>query len=136
MEIIRSNICIRQIFIKTNRLLYSTVNIPKRDYEPMTPEEKINKQVDKWDLYAKLAPTCFLVVATLLISTGVIDFKMAFYVGIGIFAGTAVTWWFWTIYTIKHLVKILNRATKNLENVKGEFVLIADDIKEYKRDTE
>jgi|TARA_R110002153_G_scaffold132946_1_gene281961 hypothetical protein len=103
--------------------------------DPKTVEESVIRQVESWDTYARLAPTCFLIIAVGLISAGIIDFKMAFYVGIGIFAGTAVTWWFWTIYTIKHLVHTLNRASRNLEEVKTEFVTIVRDVESFKNDT-
>tara|TARA_B110000285_G_C14687998_1_gene407755 strand:+ start:185 stop:496 length:312 start_codon:yes stop_codon:yes gene_type:complete len=92
-------------------------------------QEKIQKQVDRWDLFAQIAPTVFLIMSVILISLGLIDFNVAFYIGLGLFATTAVTWWFWTIYTIRHLVKTLNRATKNLAEVRNEFLEINKDIR-------
>tara|TARA_B110000503_G_C7128683_1_gene405844 strand:+ start:1693 stop:2004 length:312 start_codon:yes stop_codon:yes gene_type:complete len=98
-------------------------------------QEKIQKQVDRWDLFAQIAPTVFLIMSVILISLGLIDFNVAFYIGIGLFATTAVTWWFWTIYTIRHLVKTLNRATKNLAEVRNEFLEINKDIRNLRNDT-
>lgn len=98
-------------------------------------QEKIQKQVDRWDLFAQIAPTVFLIMSVILISLGLIDFNVAFYIGLGLFATTAVTWWFWTIYTIKHLVSTLNTASEGLREVRDEFRKINQDIREIKDDT-
>ena len=94
----------------------------------------IEAQVERWDMYARLVPTVFLVVNIILVTTGIIDFETAFWVGLGLFAVTAVTWWFWTIYTIRHLVKTLNRASKNLGEVREEFVKVAQEIEAIQND--
>lgn len=96
---------------------------------------QLSKQVERWDLYARIVPTIFLILSAILIFTGIIDFAVAFYVGLGLFAATAVSWWFWTIYTIRHLVKTLNRATKNLAEVRNEFLEINKDIRNLRNDT-
>ena len=84
-------------------------------------EERVEQQVEKWDLYARVTPTVFLITSIILISFGYIEFETAFYVGLGLFAFTAVVWWFWTIYTIRHLVRTLNRASKSLTEVRHDF---------------
>ena len=94
----------------------------------------IGAQVERWDLFARLVPTVFLVINIILVTTGVINFEQAFWVGLGLFAVTAVTWWFWTIYTIRHLVKTLNRASKNLQEVRSEFIAVSKDLKDIKND--
>jgi type II secretory pathway component PulM len=94
----------------------------------------IEAQVERWDLFARLVPTVFLVINITLVTTGVINFEQAFWVGLGLFAVTAVTWWFWTIYTIRHLVKTLNRASKNLQEVRSEFIAVSKDLKDIKND--
>jgi len=96
----------------------------------------IVKQVERWDLYARLAPTIFLASCMILIALDVINFSLAFYIGIGLFATTAVTWWFWTIYTIKHLVDTLNTASDGLREVRDEFRKINQDIREFKDDNQ
>jgi len=95
---------------------------------------KIEAQVERWDLFARLVPTVFLVINLILVTTGVLDFEQAFWVGLGLFAVTAVTWWFWTIYTIRHLVKTLNRASKNLQEVRSEFIAVTKEVKDLKND--
>jgi CBS domain containing-hemolysin-like protein len=96
--------------------------------------KRIEAQVERWDLFAKLVPTVFLVFAAILISLGIISFATAFWVGIGMFASTAVVWWFWTIYTIRQLIKTLARASQNLLEVKTEFVEIHKQVKALRND--
>ena len=99
-------------------------------------EKAIEIQVERWDLYARITPTIFLILSIILIATGIIDFKTAFWVGLGMFALTAVTWWFWTIYTIRHLIRTLNRASTNILEVRDEFVSIKEDLEAYKNENE
>ena len=94
----------------------------------------IEAQVERWDMFARLVPTVFLVINIILVTVGVIDFEQAFWVGLGLFAVTAVTWWFWTIYTIRHLFKTLNRASKNLQEVRSEFTEVAKEVKDIRND--
>jgi hypothetical protein len=47
---------------------------------------------------------------------------------------TAATWWFWTIYTIRQLIKTLARASQNLLEVKTEFVEIHKQVKALRND--
>ena len=97
-------------------------------------EQQIEQQVERWDLFARLVPTVFLVVCTGLVSTGIIDFETAFWVGLALFAMTAVTWWFWTIFTIRLLIRTLNRASKNLNEVRTEFRKVSEDLEALKND--
>lgn len=97
---------------------------------------KIEQQVNRWDLYARLMPTFFLSLSFILIWTGYVSFNQAFWLGLGLFAVTAVTWWFWTIFTIKLLVRTLYRASKNLEEVKSEFKEINAQVKALRNNDE
>ena len=94
----------------------------------------IEAQVERWDLFARLVPTAFLIINLILVTVGIINFEQAFWVGLGLFAITAVTLWFWTIYTIRHLVKTLNRASKNLAEVRDEFKSVSHDLEKIKND--
>ena len=96
---------------------------------------KITDQVERWDLFARLAPTVFLVTCVLLIVYGVIDFETAFYVGVGMFAVTAVVWWWWAIFTIRHLVILLNRASKNLVEVASEVKDVTQEVEQLKNES-
>lgn len=99
-------------------------------------EKAIEIQVERWDLYARITPTIFLILSIILIATGIIDFKTAFWLGLGMFAVTAVTWWFWTIYTIRHLIRTLNRASNNIVEVKDEFISIKREVEAFRRENE
>jgi hypothetical protein len=97
--------------------------------------QKIAQQVERWDLYARLTPTIFLVGSLLLIVFKIIDFETAFYVGLVGFALTAVVWWWWAIFTIKYLVIVLNRTSKNLQDTAIEISQISTEIEKIKDDT-
>jgi len=91
--------------------------------------QQIAEQVERWDIFARLMPTLFLITTTTLIIFGVIDFETAFYVGLLGFAITAVVWWWWAIFTIKYLVITLNRASKNLGEVNREVKNVTTEIR-------
>jgi hypothetical protein len=97
--------------------------------------QKIDQQVERWDLYARLTPTIFLVGCLFLILFKIIDFETAFYVGLVGFAFTAVVWWWWVIFTIKYLVTVLNRTSKNLQDAATEISQISTEIEKIKDDT-
>ena len=97
--------------------------------------QKIAKQVERWDLYARLTPTIFLVVSLFLIVFKIIDFETAFYIGLVGFAFTAVVWWWWAIFTIKYLVTVLNRTSNNLQETSKEISQINAEVKKLKDDT-
>ena len=96
--------------------------------------QKIAQQVERWDLYARLTPTIFLVGSLFLIVFKIIDFETAFYVGLVGFAFTAVVWWWWAIFTIKYLVIVLNRTSKNLQDTAIEISQISTEIEKIKDD--
>ena len=96
--------------------------------------QKIAQQVERWDLYARLTPTAFLVGSMFLIVFKIIDFETAFYVGLVGFAFTAVVWWWWAIFTIKYLVTVLNRTSKNLQDTAIEITQISTEIEKIKDD--
>jgi len=96
--------------------------------------QKIARQVERWDLYARLTPTIFLLGSMFLIVFKIIDFETAFYVGLVGFAFTAVVWWWWAIFTIKYLVTVLNRTSKNLQDTAIEITQISTEIEKIKDD--
>ena len=71
-------------------------------------DKKIEQQVARWDLYAKIAPTIFLVTGAISLTIGITSFDTLFNIGMILFAFTAVTWWFWTIITVKYIIKLQN----------------------------
>tara|TARA_B110000503_G_scaffold131380_1_gene205898 strand:+ start:2653 stop:2958 length:306 start_codon:yes stop_codon:yes gene_type:complete len=95
----------------------------------MEKNQLIAEQVERWDLYARLTPTVFLLSSIILILFDIINFETAFYVGLIGFAITAVVWWWWAIFTIKYLITTLNRASKNLQEVNQEVKAITQEVK-------
>lgn len=93
----------------------------KDNAELLNKAKKIEKQVERWDLYAKIVPTFFLLVCFILLLFKIASFDTVFWVGMFAFAATAVTWWFWTIFTIRYLVRTLSRASQGLLEVSNEL---------------
>ena len=93
--------------------------------------KKIEKQVQQWDLYAKIVPTAFLLMSFLFISFGIINFDALFYIGMILFSFTAVTWWFWTIFSIRFLIRLLRKSSINLLDVALDLKEAKTDLKEY-----
>jgi hypothetical protein len=91
---------------------------------------KIEKQVARWDLYAKIAPTIFLVVGGISLAIGITSFDTLFNIGMILFAFTAVTWWFWTIITVKYIITTMSSATTNLLEVKQDLKDIRKTLEE------
>ena len=97
--------------------------------------QQIAEQVERWDVFARLTPTAFLLTSIILIVFGIIDFETAFYVGLLGFAITAVVWWWWAIFTIRYLVMTLNRASKNLNEVNQEIIVATKEIEALKNES-
>jgi len=106
----------------------------KQEQLDLKRDKRIEVQVEKWDLFARITPTIFLIISIILITTGWIDFAQAFWLGLGLFAVTAVTWWFWTIYTIRHLIRTLSRTSNNLLEVRNEFKDVKTEVEALKNE--
>ena len=91
-------------------------------------KNSIEKQVARWDLYAKIAPTLFLVAAAMSLTYGITSFDTLFNIGMIVFALTAVTWWFWTIITIRYIIKTMSAATEDLVDVKQDLREIREEF--------
>jgi hypothetical protein len=96
--------------------------------------QKIAKQVERWDLFARLTPTLFLAVTLLLVLFNVVSLDWAVLVGLTGFAITAVIWWWWAIFTIRYLIIILSRASANLGEVSEEVKLAKLEMQELKNE--
>jgi hypothetical protein len=94
--------------------------------------QQIKKQVERWDLFARLTPTMFLLTTLLLTIFDIVKIEYAFYVGLIGFAVTAVTWWWWAIFTIKYLITTLARASANLTNVDQEVADVKMELRKLK----
>ena len=94
----------------------------------MNNNNNIEKQVARWDLYAKITPTIFLVAAAISLTYGITSFDTLFNIGMIVFAFTAVTWWFWTIITVKYIIKLMSNATQDLTDVKQDLKEIREEF--------
>jgi len=94
--------------------------------------QKIQKQVERWDLFARLTPTLFLVTTLSLILFDLVKVEYAFYIGLIGFAITAVSWWWWAIFTIRYLISILSRASSNLTDVNNEIKIVKKELEDLK----
>ena len=94
--------------------------------------QKIQKQVERWDLFARLTPTLFLATSLILVVFNIVKLEYAFYIGLTGFAITAVSWWWWAIFTIKYLVTILSRASSNLTDVNTEIKIVRKELEDLK----
>ena len=94
--------------------------------------EKIQKQVERWDLFARLTPTLFLLTTAILIIFDIVSLDYAFYIGLIGFAVTAVSWWWWAIFTIRYLIKTLARASSNLKEVNVEVEAVRKELEDFK----
>ena len=97
-----------------------------------TKNQKIAKQVERWDLFARLTPTLFLATSLILVVFNIVKLEYAFYIGLTGFAITAVSWWWWAIFTIKYLVTILSRASSNLTDVNNEIKIVKKELEDLK----
>ena len=96
--------------------------------------QKIQKQVERWDLFARLTPTLFLATSLILVVFDVLPLDYAFYIGLIGFAVTAVSWWWWAIFTIRYLITTLARASFNLREVNDEVESVKKELEELKDD--
>ena len=94
--------------------------------------DSIKKQVERWDLFARTTPTLFLLTTAILILFDLVPLEYAFYIGLTGFAITAVTWWWWAIFTIRYLITVLSRASSNLSDVNDEMTIVKKELTELK----
>lgn len=99
----------------------------------MNKFERIEKQVEQWDKAAKFFPIFFGIFAAGIYLLGFCTLDTLFKIAVVLFGITAVIWWFWTIYSIRQLTVSLNKAGENLDDVRKDFTIISEEIKNIKK---
>lgn len=94
--------------------------------------DKIKREVRWWDLYAKLSPIAYLLVGFLLWHNQIYDWHVIAGIGAGVFALTAVTWWFWTVHTIGEIADRTHRAETSVQEVLYDIKQIKEIVKEIR----
>lgn len=94
--------------------------------------KQIEKQVERWDLFAKIAPTLFLMICFGLLIEGSTGFDTIFLIGMVLFSLTAVVWWFWTIFSIRHLIRLFYKANVELIVVGRELSSVREELNNEK----
>lgn len=98
--------------------------------------EKVVQQVNRWDLLAKIIPLCFLTGSFIaLMFFDSVTFHHVFVVGLITFVITAVTWWFWAIFSIRFLIRLLRKTDDNFYGLYKEFKEIHQELKDLKHDS-
>jgi len=94
--------------------------------------DKIRKQAELWDMYAKISPFIFLIIAGSLWAFGIIEHTDAFYTAAVIFGLTAVTWWFWIVRTIAKLASLLRSADDGVQETLRDLRDIKELVKQLR----
>lgn len=94
--------------------------------------DKIIKQSSRWIIFGAVAPIAYvLMVHTLLfISVGYFTFANMFYCALGITAFVFLAWWFWALMTIIRVVKMTDRANKDLTETINSVTIIKKEVEE------
>ena len=59
---------------------------------------------------------------------GITSFDTLFNIGMIVFALTAVTWWFWTIITVRYIIRLMSSTTQDLIDVKQDLKEIREEF--------
>ena len=94
--------------------------------------DKIKREVRWWDIYAKFAPLVYLAVGFVLYYMDVFEWQVIAGIGAGVFAMTAVTWWFWTVHTIGEIADRTHRAENTVQEVLHDIRDIKDIVKQIR----
>ena len=82
---------------------------------------KIDKQIARWELYAKVAPICFILIFIFLLWTDFVELTVLYYVSLVLIAVTSTVWWFWSIYTVRYVISKMSNASHSLDELKAEI---------------
>lgn len=89
-------------------------------------------QVKLWDWFAKLMPFIISISAVVSYFYGLRDWNIVYSVGAIFFVTTAITWWFWVIYTIAAIAIMMDKSGKSLKELITEIQEIRKSINDKK----
>jgi len=92
--------------------------------------DAIRDQARLWDIYAKISPIIFIVVAGVMWLLNIVQHDQILWAGAIIFAVTAVTWWFWTVHTIGKIAQLLRSADDGVRETLHDLRDIKDLVKQ------
>lgn len=89
-------------------------------------------QVKTWDVFAKAMPFIISIAVGSFYSLGYRDWNLVYGVGAVFFVCTAITWWFWVIYTIAAIAVVMDNSGKSLDEIIKELQDIRKTINDKK----
>jgi hypothetical protein len=90
--------------------------------------DKLEHQVQIWNKAAIFVPIFFTTLLMIGYVFSVFHLDTLFFIACGLYFTTAVIWWWWAMTSIRLLVKILKRASNNIEEVTIELRSIKSEI--------
>ena len=101
----------------------------------MNFHQKTLRQIKLWAWAASVLPTMSLAALFFIRVLGLENlYYQLLVIGAVFMFGTAVVWWWWAIFTIKYLITVLTRTSKNLQEASIELSEISTEVKQLKND--
>ena len=84
-----------------------------------------------WDRFARFSPITVTILVAGLYAFGFRNWELVLDAIIGMFVLTAVTWWFWVIYTIAMIAYMIDKSSKKLKDVIYDIRGIKEEIQSF-----
>ena len=84
-----------------------------------------------WDRFARISPILSITVIAIMYMIGFRNWELIIDTIIIMFAITAVTWWFWVVYTIAMIAYIIDKSSEKLKDVIYEIREIKEEVKTF-----
>lgn len=89
--------------------------------------QKLEKQIVLWNWLSIAAPAVSTLAVFIIYSLDVFSVETVIYLASGLYFGTAVVWWYWTMNNIFYLTKIMQKS-------QNEIAFILEEIKQIKNE--
>lgn len=90
--------------------------------------KKISQQAKYWDLFSRIVPIIFVVVASAYYFNNYTSIDFLVWTAIILFGITSLLWWWWTLTTIIKLSSILNEAYDKFYSISKEIDTLKENI--------